>query len=57
MVMGMVVGVALMAGWSRVMQRRSRKRIAKVRVSGARGGDASPGLLLVSAYKARVMVV
>jgi hypothetical protein len=30
MVMGVMVGVALMAGWSRVMRRRSTKRIAKV---------------------------
>ncbi|OEL20970.1 Synaptotagmin-5 [Dichanthelium oligosanthes] len=29
MVMGVMVGVAIMAGWSRVMVRRSRKRIAK----------------------------
>jgi len=35
MVMGVLVGVAIMAGWSRVMLRRSRKRIAKV---GSRGG-------------------
>ncbi|BAF21353.1 calcium-dependent lipid-binding protein [Oryza sativa Japonica Group] len=42
MVMGMVVGVALMAGWSRVMQRRSRKRIAKaadIKVLGSLGRD------------------
>lgn len=32
MVMGVMVGVALMAGWSRVMRRRSTKRVAKVRV-------------------------
>jgi hypothetical protein len=31
MFMGVVVGVAIMAGWSRVMQQRSRKRVAKVR--------------------------
>jgi Uri superfamily endonuclease len=30
MMMGVVVGVALMAGWSRVMRHRSRKRVAKV---------------------------
>ena len=30
MVMGVMVGVAIMAGWSRVMRRRSTKRIAKV---------------------------
>ncbi|KAL6611180.1 hypothetical protein ACP70R_039108 [Stipagrostis hirtigluma subsp. patula] len=29
MVMGVVVGVAIMAGWSRVIQHRSRKRVAK----------------------------
>ncbi|GJN07678.1 hypothetical protein PR202_ga25526 [Eleusine coracana subsp. coracana] len=29
MMMGVVVGVALMAGWSRVMRHRSRKRVAK----------------------------
>ncbi|KAL5199034.1 hypothetical protein ABZP36_002546 [Zizania latifolia] len=42
MVMGMVVGVALMAGWSRVMQRRSRKRISKaadIKVLGSLGRD------------------
>jgi hypothetical protein len=31
MVMGVVFGVAIMAGWSRMMQQRSRKRLAKVR--------------------------
>jgi hypothetical protein len=30
MMMGVIVGVAIMAGWSRVMRRRSTKRIAKV---------------------------
>lgn len=30
MMVGVVVGVALMAGWSRVMLHRSRKRVAKV---------------------------
>jgi hypothetical protein len=30
MVMGVMVGIAIMAGWSRVMRRRSTKRIAKV---------------------------
>jgi hypothetical protein len=30
MMIGVVVGVALMAGWSRVMRHRSRKRVAKV---------------------------
>lgn len=38
MVMGVMVGVALMAGWSRVMRRRSTKRIAKaadIKVLGA----------------------
>jgi len=34
MVMGVLVGVAIMAGWSRVMLRRSRKRVAKVGSSG-----------------------
>lgn len=38
MVMGVMVGVAIMAGWSRVMRRRSTKRIAKaadIKVLGA----------------------
>ncbi|CAL5089967.1 unnamed protein product [Urochloa decumbens] len=42
MVMGMMVGVAIMAGWSRVMLRRSRKRIAKaadIKVLGSLGRD------------------
>ncbi|RLM87711.1 integral membrane single C2 domain protein [Panicum miliaceum] len=42
MVMGVVVGVATMAGWSRVMLRRSRKRIAKtadIKVLGSLGRD------------------
>ncbi|PAN10605.1 hypothetical protein PAHAL_2G104800 [Panicum hallii] len=42
MVMGVVVGVAIMAGWSRVMLRRSRKRIAKtadIKVLGSLGRD------------------
>lgn len=42
MVTGVVVGVALMAGWSRVMRRRSRKRIAKaadIKVLGSLGRD------------------
>ncbi|RCV10420.1 hypothetical protein SEVIR_2G117100v4 [Setaria viridis] len=42
MVMGMIVGVAIMAGWSRVMLRRSRKRIAKaadIKVLGSLGRD------------------
>lgn len=37
MVMGVVVGVAIMAGWSRFMLRRSRKRIAKVGSAARRG--------------------
>ncbi|KAG2633082.1 hypothetical protein PVAP13_2NG286700 [Panicum virgatum] len=42
MVMGVLVGVAIMAGWSRVMLRRSRKRIAKaadIKVLGSLGRD------------------
>lgn len=30
MVMGAIVGIALMAGWSRMMRYRSTKRVAKV---------------------------
>lgn len=30
MVMGTIVGIALMAGWSRMMRYRSTKRVAKV---------------------------
>lgn len=47
MVTGVVVGVALMAGWSRVMRRRSRKRIAKVRITRI-CCDAAVGLLRVT---------
>jgi len=42
MVMGVLVGVAVMAGWSRVMLRRSRKRVAKtadIKVLGSLGRD------------------
>ncbi|KAF8655140.1 hypothetical protein HU200_041131 [Digitaria exilis] len=42
MVMGVMVGVAIMAGWSRVMLRRSRKRVAKaadIKVLGSLGRD------------------
>ncbi|TVU39434.1 hypothetical protein EJB05_12853 [Eragrostis curvula] len=42
MLMGVVVGVALMAGWSSVMRRRNTKRIAKaadIKVLGALGRD------------------
>ncbi|WVZ62808.1 hypothetical protein U9M48_012510 [Paspalum notatum var. saurae] len=42
MVMGVLVGVALMAGWSRVMRRRSTKRVAKaadIKVLGSLGRD------------------
>ncbi|VAH45972.1 unnamed protein product [Triticum turgidum subsp. durum] len=41
-VMGLVVGVVIMAGWSRVMQRRSRKRVAKaadIKVLGSLGRE------------------
>ncbi|KAI5013508.1 hypothetical protein ZWY2020_035578 [Hordeum vulgare] len=41
-VMGLVVGVVIMAGWSRVMQRRTRKRVAKaadIMVLGSLGRD------------------
>jgi len=40
--MGLVVGVVIMAGWSRVMQRRSRKRVTKaadIKVLGSLGRD------------------
>jgi hypothetical protein len=33
MVMGTIVGIALMAGWSRMMRYRSTKRVAKVCVN------------------------
>lgn len=42
MVMGVMVGVAIMAGWSRVMRRRSTKRIAKaadIKVLGSLSRD------------------
>uniref|UniRef100_A0ACD5UNY9 Uncharacterized protein n=2 Tax=Avena sativa TaxID=4498 RepID=A0ACD5UNY9_AVESA len=42
MVMGVVVGGAIMAGWSRVMQQRSRKRVAKaadIKALGSLGRD------------------
>jgi Ca2+-dependent lipid-binding protein len=42
MFMGVVVGVAIMAGWSRVMQQRSRKRVAKaadIKALGSLGRD------------------
>uniref|UniRef100_A0A804Q8Q9 Calcium-dependent lipid-binding (CaLB domain) family protein n=1 Tax=Zea mays TaxID=4577 RepID=A0A804Q8Q9_MAIZE len=42
MMMGVIVGVAIMAGWSRVMRRRSTKRIAKaadIKVLGSLSRD------------------
>lgn len=36
MMLGMIVGIALMAGWHRMMQHRTHKRTSKVIVSSTR---------------------